>query len=247
MNEPLAALTYTYMGQRHVVGYNIEPRDADRVFNRLTALVNLVVGAANTIAGKHLNDLALDVWPRYPKIFRHEVKRHFNDALRQFREYERLHYQGFGDRHACFIDYLDEVEDAIQPHVDKFFWSAKLAMDRSGDPQSELHARVEMGYALLDVAVGVYDKVLDMIKTESGMDFHKVMSAGRLDGVERSYNLMRKIVYPHRLNLVRDENCALAVTIICQRLTDTSGVLDKAAMRAAGYHPEVEKYIKNEV
>lgn len=238
-------MSYTYMGRVHTIGYNINPIHAERVFNDLNSTINLVVSAANTIAGKALYELIKEEMPKYPKLWRHGAKKYGNEALKAFQAYESIHYTNFGERYGCFIDYLSCIEDDIQEHVDKIYWSAKAVMDKAGDPLSEIRARVEVVYSLLDIAINIYDKMLTLTKKASGMDYHAVLQAARLDRVFEPYKKFADIVCKRekgepQIDLANDPNCKLAIKIILTKLSDED-TIDRAAKQAMEWHEEVKK------
>lgn len=245
MIQPLKTMSYTYMGRRHTIGVNISQRNAEQVFDNLNSTINLVVGAANTIAGKALYELIKEEMPKYPKLWRQGAKKYGNEAMKAFQTYESIHYTNFGERYGCFIDYLDCIEDAVQEHVDKIYWSAKAVMDKARDPLSEIRAKVETVHALLDIAIRIYDKMLALTKEASGMDFSAVLHAARLDRVFEPYKKFANIVNKRQkgepqIDLMQDANCNLAIQIILAKLSNED-VLDEAVRKSLEWHPEVKK------
>ena len=75
----------------------ISKQEVMRLFDRCNSLVNLVVGAANSMAGSALAD-AVDA-ARHSKYYKHEAKRELNMAVKCFEQYERMHHSNFGDRY----------------------------------------------------------------------------------------------------------------------------------------------------
>lgn len=251
---PFRTLSFTYMGRSYPLPVNMPVERASKIFDRLNSVVNCVVGAANTIAGKALYDLMEDTMPEHPKLWRLQTKYWGKIALKQYKAYESAHYKNFGDRYSCFIDYLDCIEEDINEHVETLYWSIKAVFDKAGDPQSELHAKVERVYTLLDISIGIYDKMLELTEKETGINFRPVMDRARLDSVSDAFNKFRCLLMPaadknykpkpgdRSINLADDPNCQMAAKIIIQRLSDED-VLDRACQRAVSYHPELaDKY-----
>lgn len=73
----------------------VSSQRAMEVFERLNSLVNLVIGAANTVAGKTMFDAIERV--RKTPYYRFTLKRHLREAERAYYAYEKLHIQNFGD------------------------------------------------------------------------------------------------------------------------------------------------------
>ena len=97
--------------------YYVNLKDPEAVFERLNSLVNLSLGAVNTIAGRTLYD-ACEMLTKDKKRFRFSVKKNANEAKKFFDKYESIHLQNFGDRYQVFLDYRDSIEDEVMPHVE---------------------------------------------------------------------------------------------------------------------------------
>ena len=72
-------------------------------YHKLNSLMNLVVGAANTIAGKAVIDTKNELYKR-KDLWRHEIKYNARLAEKAYYDYERLHTRNFGDRYNLFLD-----------------------------------------------------------------------------------------------------------------------------------------------
>ena len=81
-------------------------------FYKLNSLVNLVVGAVNTIAGKAVIDTKNELYKR-KDLWRHEIKYNARLAEKRYYDYEKVHMRNFGVRYNLFIDYLSAIEDNI--------------------------------------------------------------------------------------------------------------------------------------
>lgn len=221
---------------------------AEVVFDRLNSTINMVVGAANTVAGKVLYDFA-ELMQGNP-IYRHKVKKLVNGALNDFKAYERRHYQNFGDRYALFLDYLDCVEDAVMPDVDKVYWSCKSAMDKVGEPNSELYAKIEVAVVVAEIACSVYDRLLEITKQESGFDFNVYMKPARLTGTLHQLSELERMVCKPAIkgtviDLNKDKNCNLAAQIVMRKLTDYD-LFNAMGAKALSYHPELRKQLSDD-
>ena len=86
-------------------------------FNKLNSLINLVVGAVNTIAGRAVFDAKSELFKR-KDIYRQEVKMNAKLAEKAYYDYERLHTRNFGGRYNMFLDYLSAVEDNIAKDIE---------------------------------------------------------------------------------------------------------------------------------
>ena len=66
-------------------------------FNKLNSLINCVVGAVNTIAGKAVIDTKNELYKR-KDLWRQEVKLNARLAEKAYYNYEAIHTRNFGDR-----------------------------------------------------------------------------------------------------------------------------------------------------
>lgn len=224
---------------------------AESVFNSLNSKINMVVGAANTIAGKVLYDL--DEWMRKEenkKIYRFKAKHLLSEALRDFKSYESRHYRNFGDRYGLFIDYLDEIENEVMPDVDKMYWSFKMVLDKAKEPKSELCAKIEVALAVCSIAVAIYDRLVSVTKDMTGFDFDVLMRPARLTGtlhwLEELERLLCKPTEKGKvIDLTHDKTANLAAEVVMRKLTDDD-VFNKVGAKALSYHPELQGSLTDE-
>ena len=218
-----------------------------KVFERLNSLVNLVLGAVNTTAGKALYD-ARDMLVKDKKLYRFEVKRAFKGALKAYDEYEKRHMANFGDRYQLFLDYLDSIEDEIQPHIFKMRMSFKQVLDKNNIPNSNLKSQLETARTLAEYACCIYDRLLSDTKQQSGYDFDKYMRPARLTAVFHYIDEVCKSVYcqykdfENDVDFNKDKNCIMAFKIIESKLT-SEATLNKAGYEALDLNPDMIKEI----
>lgn len=242
-------LPVLHVGGRYYNANGATREQAEAAFDKLNSTINMVVGAANTIAGKVLYDLV--EWMKQDKnLYRLQAKHYVNSALREFKSYERLHYQNFGDRYALFIDYLDCIEDEVMPHVNKFYWSCKAVMDKLKEPKSELFAKIETAVVVAEIACAVYDRVTELAQQESGFDFSPIMRPARLTAplkwiVELEKLLCHPTTKGQVIDINGDQNCNLAAQIIMRKLTDYD-LFNRLSAKALSFHPELRKNLTDE-
>ncbi|MDE6152453.1 MAG: hypothetical protein K2G12_10795 [Prevotella sp.] len=221
---------------------------AEAAFERLNSLMNIVLGAANTVAGKAVYD-AREHLAKDKHLWKHSMKRYMNEACHAYDSYEKAHMRNFGDRYRLFLDYLDSVEDGIQPHVDCLRFSIKQVLDRHGEPRSSAMAYVQTARTLVEYSCGVYDKMIEETKEQSGMDFDSIMRPARLTRCLHAMNMVCSVMCRTRddtdINLNDDSNCCLAFRIIETKMT-SEDFLNKAGFEALSLNPETRKYVSEE-
>lgn len=219
-----------------------------QVFDRLNSLVNLVVGAVNTIAGKAMFD-AIERIKATP-YFRQSVKFELNQAARLYYAYEKLHMTNFGDRKQLFYDYLDQAEADIQKHVNILRMSIKAMLDKYGQTETELKSYVETGRTLLDYACHIYDTQIEIANSRCpDVDFNKWMNPARLTGVLKHYENASDIICKTEgnvtIDLNKDKNVKLAFDIIQTKVT-SEDFINRVGYEALELNPECRKYVNEE-
>ena len=218
------------------------------VFDRLNTLVNIVVGAVNTVAGKAMFDAIERV--KATPLYRGEVKYNLNQAVRLYYRYEKRHLSNFGDRKQLFYDYLDYAESDIQKDVDILRISIWTLLDRHGQTDAELKSYIETALNLLEYACRVYDVQIEIANGKAqGIDFNRWMSPARLTGVLKRYGAAADMICRteggHDIDLNKDKNVKLAFRVIETKLT-SEDFLNRAGYEAIKENPECRKYIAKE-
>ena len=111
-------------------------------FNKLNSLINCVVGAVNTIAGKAVIDTKNELYKR-KDLWRHEIKMNARLAEKAYYDYEAIHTRNFGDRYNLFLDYLSAVEDSIAKDVNMLTYSIAQVLTKHNQTDAMLKAQVE--------------------------------------------------------------------------------------------------------
>lgn len=225
--------------------YHNDPKKAREVFDRLNSLINVVLGAVNTVAGRTLYE-AYEELSKNKKLFQQRSRYCAKNAKRLFDTYERLHLQNFGDRYQLFIDYLDCVEDEVMPHVKKMYWSIKSVLDKYNEKDSALKAKIELARTMIEYSCCVYDRLIEDTRKASGYNFDKWMRPARLTGCFYWWNelaiLVCKTDKDKTIDLNADANCTLAFQII-ERVLTSEDTLNRAGYEALKLNPEMVREI----
>lgn len=232
------SMVVTKVGGRRYVANGCTQEQAEKAFDNLNSVINLILGAANTIVGKKLYDLV--EWMQKDKaLYRFKVKHLVNEALRSFQRYESLHYQNFGERYEFFLDYLNEIEDALEPDIQKMYFSIKAVLDKAKVEKSELFAKINTTTSLAEISVFLYDRLIKECEEQTGFDFNELMRPGRLTGTLHYLDELEKLVCRAKgVDLNKDKNSNLAAKIIAEKLLNED-VLENAAKTALSYHEEL--------
>lgn len=227
----------------------ISKQEVMRLFDRCNSLVNLVVGAANSMAGSALAD-AVDA-ARHSKYYKHEAKRELNMAVKCYEQYERMHRSNFGDRYRLFLDYLDATDDALRKHVGIFRMSLMQVMTRNNVEDADIKAYMETARCMAALACTTYDNVVEGMEKRAchAANFKAAFGPARLTNVLFHLDRASKIIVVHNgsdvVDLNGDPNCSLAMEIIQKKLS-SEDTLNRAGYIAIKENPDCAKYMSDE-
>ena len=227
-------------------------------FYKLNSLVNLVVGAANTIAGKAVIDAKNELYKR-KDLWRQEIKMNARLAEKAYYDYEAIHTRNFGDRYNLFLDYLSAVEDSIAKDVNMLTYSVAQVLTKYNQTDAMLKAQVETARTMSQYACDIFDtiireankKVSDLciqnfksVRLRKPFDYTPYFAPARLTAVFHYWDKVTarlcKTEGKEPISLNDDPNCKLAFQIIERKLT-SEDFLNKAGYDALKLNPECIK------
>ena len=229
-------------------------------FNRLNSLINLVVGAVNTIAGRAVFDAKSELFKR-KDIYRQEVKMNARLAEKAYYDYERLHTRNFGDRYNLFLDYLSAVEDNIAKDIDILTYSIAQVLTKHNQKDAMLKAKVETARTMCEYACCVFDKLIEeankkvyeesfkhsfsTMQLRKPFDYTPYFAPARLTAVFHYWDKVTARICKtdkdsERIALNDDPNCKLAFQIIERKITEED-FINKAGYDALKLNPECVK------
>lgn len=229
-------------------------------FYKLNSLVNLVVGAANTIAGRAVIDTKNELYKR-KDLWRHEIKYNARLAEKTYYDYEAIHTRNFGDRYNLFLDYLSAVEDNIGKDVDMLTYSIAQVLSKHNQKDAMLKARIETARTMCEYACCVFDRLikeankkvhnecckysLSTMQLRKPFDYTPYFAPARITPVFHYWDkvtarLCKTGKGEEQIILNTDPNCKLAFEIIEKKLT-SEDFLNKAGYDALKLNPECIK------
>ena len=228
-------------------------------YHKLNSLMNLVVGAANTIAGKAVIDTKNELYKR-KDLWRQEIKLNARLAEKAYYDYERLHTRNFGDRYNLFLDYLSAVEDNIGKDVDMLTYSIAQVLSKHNQKDAMLKAQIETARTMCEYACCVFDRLikeankkvynecckysLSTMQLRKPFDYTPYFAPARLTAVFHYWDKVTARLCKSEndvpISLNDDPNCKLAFEIIEKKLT-SEDFLNKAGYDALKLNPECIK------
>ena len=232
-------------------------------FNKLNSLINCVVGAVNTIAGKAVIDTKNELYKR-KDLWRQEIKMNARLAEKAYYDYEAIHTRNFGDRYNLFLDYLSAVEDSIAKDVNMLTYSIAQVLTKHNQTDAMLKAQVETARTMSQYACDIFDtiireankKVSDLciqnfksVRLRKPFDYTPYFAPARLTSVfhywDKVTSRLCKTEGNLPISLNDDPNCKLAFQIIERKLT-SEDFLNKAGYDALKLNPECISSIAEE-
>lgn len=219
-------------------------------FRRCYSRLNIVVGAANSIAGGWLYDTVEELEKdEHKKLYRLQVKHWAKESKRRFNEYERLHLTDHGGLKAFYVDYLDCIDERVRPHTEKMYWAVKNRLDKDRVENSQLFAMIELTLTLLEYSIYLYRYLIKDVRESFGYDFGKYLKPACLTDTAKAWRELERLVCKlpkgKRIDLNDDEACMTGFHCIENILTNED-VLNDAAMEAIKLNPKVLEGVKNE-
>lgn len=224
-------------------------------FAHLNSLMNLVIGAVNTIAGKAVIDAKDELFKR-KDLWRFEIKKNARLAEDAYYEYEKIHTRNFGDRYNLFLDYLNAVEDNIEKDVNMLTMSIAQVLTKRNQKDSMLKAKVETARTMSEYACSMFDMLIEKANNKVNtrciklilsrkmkpFDFKPSFAAGRITGVFHYWDKVTSLICKpdHKgesITLNDDPNCKLAFEIIERKIT-SEDFLNKAGYDALLLNPD---------
>ena len=229
-------------------------------YHKLNSLMNLVVGAANTIAGRAVIDTKNELYKR-KDLWRQEIKYNSRLAEKAYYNYEAIHTRNFGDRYNLFLDYLSAVEDNIGKDVDMLTYSIAQVLSKHNQKDAMLKAQIETARTMCEYACCVFDRLikeankkvynecckysLSTMQLRKPFDYTPYFAPARLTAVFHYWDKITAMLCKtdkdnEPIILDDDPNCKLAFQIIERKLT-SEDFLNKAGYDALKLNPECIK------
>ena len=228
-------------------------------FNKLNTLINCVVGAVNTIAGKAVIDTKNELYKR-KDLWRQEIKMNARLAEKAYYDYEAIHTRNFGDRYNLFLDYLSAVEDSIAKDVNMLTYSIAQVLTKHSQTDAMLKAQIETARTMSQYACDIFDTIIreankkvynecckysySTMQLQKPFDFAPYFAPARITPVyhywDKVTSKLCKAESKEPISLNDDPNCKLAFEIIERKLT-SEDFLNKAGYDALKLNPECIK------
>lgn len=215
---------------------------------RLNTMMNLKQAMANTVAGCALFDAIEGL--KQTRLWRHGVKHDLKEAYSLYEKYESMHTSEFGDRYTAFLDYLDNIEAAIQPHVDILKMTAWQITTRLGMDLGEQRARLMTARILSGLAVRVFDTIMEQAHESLHCDLSAYYQAGRLTRMDHLVKRATDEVCMTKekdidMEFANDEQVVTAMRVILVKYRDVNFANDMM-VKVVEQNPDVLKYCDKE-
>lgn len=212
-------------------------QDADRI----CSAAYILVCCMNDTASSAMTDAVAQL--RRTPLYRHDVKRHCNMALKAYDSYTRQLKQTLGaeGKWQFWMDFADLYQEQAAPHVLKLRLAFKQALDSERIADSALRSYILTADVLLQLAVVNFDRYFDSMKEKTGLDLRRMFQPARLDGVKREWvevcRVMLRQPDDRDIDLNQSPRIQLAVKALDTQLM-SSVFVNRAGNEALKLHTE---------
>lgn len=187
-------------------------------YNHVSSLFHTIVGGANDIAHTYMLD-AIDQIKK-KGLYRQKVKKACKDAVARYEVFEKLNMQDMRnaetDKRQLYMDFLDDVDQRLKPHVFLFRQGIKRVLDRNFIKDSEFKSYIILAHELINYAVVLFDKFIANCPSCPPVNFGLTFKPARLHPVRQAWEQVEEILCKDcvEIHLDDDDNCRRALDII---------------------------------
>lgn len=187
-------------------------------FNHVSALFHTIVGGTNDIAHTYMRDAIEKI--KEAGLYKQRVKKACKDAMSRYEVFEKLNMQDMQnaetDKRQLYMDFLDDVDQRLKPHVFLFRQGIKRVLDRNFIKDSEFKSYIILAHELINYAVVLFDKFIANCPSCPPVNFGLTFKPARLHPVRQAWEQVEEILCKDciGIHLDDDDNCRRALDII---------------------------------
>ena len=187
-------------------------------YNHVSSLFYTIIGGANDVAHTYMLD-AIDQIKK-KGLYRQKVKKACKDAMSRYDVFDKLNMQDMKnsetDKRQLYVDFLDDVDQRLRPHVFVFRQSIKRYLDKNMIPDSDFKSHIILAHELVNYAVVLFDKFINNCPPCPPVNFVQTFKPARLHPVRQAWEQVEEILCKDSVNIRLDDdnNCRLALDII---------------------------------
>lgn len=187
-------------------------------YNHVSSLFHTIVGAANDIAHAYMLDAIEEI--KRKGLYRQKVKKACKDAVARYEVFEKLNMQDMQnaetDKRQLYMDFLDDVDQRLKPHIFLFRQGIKRVLDRNFIKDSEFKSYIILAHELINYAVVLFDKFIANCPSCPPVNFGLTFKPARLHPVRQAWEQVEEILCKDcvGIHLDDDDNCRRALDII---------------------------------
>ena len=187
-------------------------------YNHVSSLFHTIIGGANDIAHTYMLDAIYQI--KKKGLYRQKVKKACKDAVARYEVFEKLNMQDMQnaetDKRQLYMDFLDDVDQRLKPHVFLFRQGIKRVLDRNFIKDSEFKSYIILAYEFINYAVVLFDKFIANCPSCPPVNFGLTFKPARLHPVRQAWEQVEEILCKDcvGIHLDDDDNCRRALDII---------------------------------
>ncbi len=194
-----------------------------KVFEYSTRL-NVTLGSIDDLADSMMRD-SIEMFKK-KGIFRQTLKYHSKQALKESERILSCYRQG---TQAPYLDFLDIIQDEIQPDIERLYYAIKHVLDRNKVEDAEMRARVLQTYVMTEMAMKGYERFKDLLERTTHSRLEKALHELNPANVIFHWRQVTEIIFGRiHDEIAQDANVSTGVEVVCQKLFDIDWLEEKA-------------------
>ena len=184
----------------------------------MSSLFHTIIGGANDVAHTYMLDAIEKI--KEAGLYRQRIKKACKDAISRYEVFEKLNMQDMQnaeiDKRQLYMDFLDDVDQRLKPHIFLFRQGIKRVLDRNFIKDSEFKSYIILAHELINYAVVLFDKFIANCPSWPPVNFGLTFKPARLHPVRQAWEQVEEILCKDcvGIHLDDDDNCRRALDII---------------------------------
>lgn len=206
------------LAKKEIVDFMKVTEKHRETFNHVSSLFHTIIGGANDVTHTYMLDAIEKI--KEAGLYRQRIKKACKDAMSRYEVFEKLNMQDMQnaetDKRQLYMDFLDDVDQRLKPHVFLFRQGIKRVLDKNFIKDSEFKSYIILAHELINYAVVLFDKFIANCPSCPPVNFGLTFKPARLHPVRQAWEQVEEILCKDcvGIHLDDDDNCRRALDII---------------------------------
>ncbi len=196
--------------------------------HQYSARINVTLGGITDLADSQIRD-CIEAFKKRG-IFRQELKRHANAALRESERVHRSYRQNTKANDLLYLDFLDAIQDDIKADAERLYFAIKLVFDRRKEQDTDLKTKVLQASYLTEMNERGYLKYKEILEKATHAKLSAALWPINPEGVMHEWQRVADIIFNNAFprDITEDPSVAAGMKIITGKLFDLDWLEEKA-------------------